>query len=249
MEAETVMGRNAVLELLRSEREVHKIYLKSEGKGGAGGDILHLAKERGVPCQFVDAAFLTRLCGSDKHRGVAAVLAVWTYVEPEDILAAARLRGEEPLLAVLDEIQDPQNLGAILRSAEALGVHGVIIPKRRGAGLTAAVMRASAGAAAHLPVARVPNIVRILTFLQENGCFVTGADIAGKSVLEADLTGPRVIVIGGEDKGLGRLVKETCDELVTLPMSGRTGSLNAACAAAVFFYECLRQRREQKEKR
>lgn len=242
MDENVVYGRNAVLELLQSGNPVHKILLKNEKTQGRNADVLHLAKEKGLPFQFVEGTVLDKYSAGEKHQGVIAFTASKEYVEPEEILEIARKKGEDPFILVLDEIEDPHNLGALLRTADAAGVHGVIIPKRRSAGLTPAVGRTSAGAVEYVPVARVSNLVQTLKFLQEKGCWVTGAEAGGKDIYMADLTGSRVIVIGGEDKGLGRLVKETCDEIISLPMLGKISSLNASVAGSIIMYEVRRQR-------
>lgn len=242
MDENIVYGRNAVEELLKSGNPVNKVLLKNEGKTGRNAGIVFLAKERGIPFQFVDRSVLDRLSAGEKHQGVIAFTAYRKYVEPEDILKIAGKKGEAPFILALDEIEDPHNLGALLRTADAAGVHGVIIPKRRSVGLTPAVARTSAGAIEYVPVARVNNLVQTLNFLKEAGCWISGAEAGGKNVFLSDLTGPRVLVIGGEDKGLGRLVRETCDEIVSLPMLGKLTSLNASVAGSILMYEVRRQR-------
>ncbi|NLI92333.1 MAG: 23S rRNA (guanosine(2251)-2'-O)-methyltransferase RlmB [Peptococcaceae bacterium] len=244
MEENILCGRNAVLELIKSGNPVHKILLKNEKNQGRNQDILHLIKERGLPYQFVDQAVLEKYSAGEKHQGVVAFTACKEYVEPEEILEIAYSKKEDPFILVLDEIEDPHNLGALLRTADAAGVHGVIIPKRRSAGLTAAVGRTSAGAVEYVPVARVSNLVQTLKYLQEKGCWVSGAEAGGRDIYQADLTGPRVIVIGGEDKGLGRLVRENCDEIISLPMLGKISSLNASVAGSIIMYEVRRQRNQ-----
>ncbi|MDR0435126.1 MAG: 23S rRNA (guanosine(2251)-2'-O)-methyltransferase RlmB [Gracilibacteraceae bacterium] len=233
-------GRNAVLELLRSGREVHKLWLKSGS--GRNNDIRQAAAERGVPVQTADGAALNRLTGGSGHQGVAAWAAAKEYVDMDDILAVAAAKGEDAFIIALDEVEDPQNLGAILRSAEGMGVHGVLVPKRRSAGLTAAAARAAAGAMEYVPVARVANIARALAALKEQGLWVTGAERDGIPIAGADLTGPRALVLGGEDKGLGRAVRAVCDEIVSLPARGRISSYNVAAAASICMYEIRRRR-------
>ncbi|MDR1960786.1 MAG: 23S rRNA (guanosine(2251)-2'-O)-methyltransferase RlmB [Gracilibacteraceae bacterium] len=239
-ERDIFCGRNAVLEILRSGREIHKIWLKKEG--GRNNDIRQAAAERGIPVQSADEAALARLTDGGRHQGVAAWIAAGSYAEPEDILAAAAAKGEDALIIALDSVEDPQNLGSVLRTAEGMGAHGVIVPKRHGAGLTAAVARVAAGAAEYVPVARVSNLARSLEFLQEQGLWITGAERDGVSVFGADLTGPRALVLGGEAKGLGRAVRAACDEIVSLPMVGRLSSYNVGAAAAMLMYETRRQR-------
>lgn len=242
MEENIVFGRNAVQELLKSGNPVNKVLLKDEAKSGRNNDIIHLAKERGIPIQFVSRSVLDKLLAGETHQGVIAYIAQRGYAEPDELLEIARTRGEDPFILVLDEIEDPHNFGALLRTAEAAGVHGVIIPKRRSVGLTPIVAKTSAGAVEHIAVARVNNLVQTLNFLKEKGCWVTGAEADGKLVYEADLNGPRVLVIGSEGKGLGRLVKKNCDEIVSLPMMGKITSLNASAAGSVLMYEVRRQR-------
>jgi len=237
-----VYGRNAVMELIKSGNPVNKVLLRNEK--GRNSDITHLLQEKGIPFQFVENNALDKHAAGQKHQGIIAFIASREYVEPEDILEIASKKGEEPFILVLDEIEDPHNLGALLRTADAAGVHGVIIPKRRSVGLTPAVARTSAGAIEYIPVARVSNLVQTLNTLKEHGCWVTGAEAGGKDIYQADLNGPRVVVIGGEDKGLGRLIKETCDEIVSLPMVGRISSLNASVAGSIFMYEVRRQRNQ-----
>lgn len=244
MDENIVCGRNAVLELIKSGNPVHKILIKNEKEQGRNADILHTIKERGIPYQFVESTVLDKYSQGEKHQGVVAFTAAKAYVETEDILNIAQNKGEDPFILVLDEIEDPHNLGALLRTADAAGVHGVIIPKRRSAGLTPAVARASAGAVEYVPVARVSNLVQTLKYLQQKGCWISGAEADGKEIYRADLTGPRVIVIGGEDKGLGRLIKDTCDEIISLPMKGRISSLNASVAGSIIMYEVRRQRNQ-----
>ncbi len=233
-----LLGRNPVREALRAGRPINKILL-------AGGDspplreLGRLAREAGIPVQQVDRAKLDKMAGGLPHQGVIAFASVRDYVEVDEILARA---GEKPFLVILDEINDPHNLGAILRSADAAGVHGVVIPRRRSASLTPAVARASAGAVEYVPVARVTNIVRTVESLKEKGIWIVGAHMEGQLYWEASLDGPLALVIGGEEKGLGRLVREKCDQLVSLPMLGRVSSLNASVAAALLSYEVLRQR-------
>lgn len=235
-----LVGRNPVREALKSGRPVDKVlYVQGEEAGGTG-EIIKLARERGVPVQVVDRSRLDALSGNLRHQGMVAFTAAREYSSIEDILDGA---GDSPFLLLLDEINDPHNLGAILRTADAAGVSGVIIPRRRSVSLTPAVARVSAGAVEYVPVARVSNLVQTIEKLKERGLWVVGAD-AGATDLhwQARLGGPLALVVGGEDKGLGRLVKEKCDLLVRLPMLGRIGSLNASVAAAILMYEILRQR-------
>ncbi|HHW43735.1 23S rRNA (guanosine(2251)-2'-O)-methyltransferase RlmB [Desulfofundulus thermobenzoicus] len=234
-----IAGRHAVKEALLAGRAVNKILV---ARGATNlQEIIHLARERRIPVQQVERVYLDRLVPQVPHQGVAALAAPREYLSVEEILALAA--GEDPFLILLDEITDPHNLGAILRTADAAGVHGVIIPRRRAAALTPAVVKASAGAVEHVPVARVANLARTIARLQERGLWVVGADPAAPQIYwDARLDGPIALVIGGEDRGLGRLVREKCDFLVSLPMAGRVGSLNASVAAALLAYEVVRQR-------
>ncbi|MHB8157481.1 MAG: 23S rRNA (guanosine(2251)-2'-O)-methyltransferase RlmB, partial [Desulfocucumaceae bacterium] len=235
-----VVGRNPVREALRSDRPVDKIICARDDRSGGMGELLSLAREKGVPVQSVDRARLDAISGGVRHQGIIAYIAARKYADLEDILNGA---GEAPFILLLDEINDPHNLGAILRTAEAAGVHGVVIPMRRSVSLTPAVARVSAGAVEHIPVARVTNMAQTIETLKEKGLWVVGADAGAPDLYwNAKLSGPLALVVGGEDKGLGRLVREKCDFLVKLPMLGKIGSLNASVAVALIIYEVLRQR-------
>ena len=240
---EMIEGRNAVLEALRAGRALDKVYIARGETDNALAHIAGLARERGVSVSDCDRRKLDAMSVTKAHQGVIAVCAVREYASLDDILALAESRGEAPFVVVCDEISDPHNLGAIIRSAECVGAHGVVIPKRRSAGLTAVVGKTSAGAAEHLPVARVANISAALQELKDRGLWVYGAAAEGGSPMwETDLTGPLALVIGSEGEGLGRLVRERCDFLVSIPLRGKVGSLNASTAAAVLMYEVLRQK-------
>jgi 23S rRNA (guanosine2251-2'-O)-methyltransferase len=241
---EMVYGKNPVLELLRSKKPVNKVLFVTEGQNGRNREIISLLHERNIPYQFVDRQTLDRLTNREHHQGMLAYIAAREYASVEDILALAEERQEAPFILMLDEIQDPHNLGALLRTVDAVGVHGVIIPKRRNVALTGTVAKTSAGAVQHVLVARVSNLVQTLQELKKKGCWVSGAEVGGKEVFEADLTGPRVIVIGSEGKGISRLLRENCDELVSLPMKGKVGSLNASVAGSIILYEVFRQRKK-----
>lgn len=211
---------------------------------GPLGEIFAMARERRIPVQKVDRQRLGKFVPETSHQGVVALAASKEYVDVEDILAGINPE-EAPFLIILDQIHDPRNLGAILRTADCSGVHGVVIPRRRSVPLTPAVSKASAGAIEYVPVARVTNIVQTVEFLKEKGLWIVGADADGEEIYwDARLDCPLALVIGGEDKGLGRLVKERCDVLVRLPMSGLVNSLNASVAAALLAYEVVRQRRK-----
>jgi len=233
-----IEGRNAVIEALRAGETIDKIYLQ---KGETDKTLGHIAsKARAAGVVVVEADAMSR---THAHQGVIALAAVREYVSVESILQAARDKGEAPLLVVCDEISDPHNLGAIIRTAECAGAHGVVIPKRRSAGLTAVVAKTSAGAVAHVPVARVPNIPALLKDLKKQGVWVFGTAADGTTALyDADLKGPAAIVIGSEGDGMTRLAAENCDFLVSIPMRGKLNSLNASAAAAILLYEAVRQR-------
>jgi 23S rRNA (guanosine2251-2'-O)-methyltransferase len=246
MEAEAdglIEGRNAVIEALRAGTAIDKIYIAKGETDAALGHIASSARERGVVVVEADRRKLDGMSRTKSHQGVIAVSAVREYVEVDDILAAAREKGEAPLIVVCDELSDPHNLGAVIRTAECAGAHGVVIPKRRSAGLTAIVAKTSAGAVSYLPVARVPNLTALLKDLKKEGLWVFGTAADGPtSLYEADLKGPAAIVIGSEGDGMSRLVREQCDFLVSIPMRGKVNSLNASAAAAVVLYEAVRQR-------
>lgn len=241
---EWIAGRHPVMEALRSQRPVHKIWIAEGAAKHQTAPIVQAAKEAGVPVQFVDKRKLDQMVAGVNHQGVAAQSAAWDYADVEDMLAAAEAKGEPPLLLMLDEIEDPHNLGSMLRTADAAGVHGVIIPKRRAVGLTATVAKVSAGAVEYVPVARVGNLAQTIDSLKKRGIWVAGTDLAAETdAFGTDLTGPLVLVIGNENRGMGRLIREKCDFLVKLPMAGHIQSLNAAVAAGVLLYEIVRQRR------
>lgn len=238
-----IEGRNAVTEALRAGVTIDKIYIARGETDAALGHIAGTAKSRGIVVVEADRRKLDYMSATHAHQGVIAVSAVREYAEVEDILAAAREKGEPPLIVVCDELSDPHNLGAVIRTAECAGAHGVIIPKRRSAGLTAVVAKTSAGAVSHLPVARVPNLPTLLKELKKEGLWVFGSSSEGTTPLySADLKGPAAIVIGSEGDGMGRLVSEYCDFNVSIPMKGKLNSLNASAAAAILLYEAVRQR-------
>ncbi|NHM28661.1 23S rRNA (guanosine(2251)-2'-O)-methyltransferase RlmB [Desulfofundulus sp. TPOSR] len=237
-----IAGRHPVKEALVANRSINKLLVAKGAGGGTLQEILNLARERGIPVQYVDRSHLNGLVKDAPHQGVVAMAAAKEYVSVDDILAAAF--PEDPFIILLNEITDPHNLGAILRTADAAGVHGVVVTRHRSAALTPAVAKASCGAVEYVRVARVPNLARTITYLQERGLWVVGACGTARDMYwDVRLDGPIALVIGGEDKGLGRLVREKCDQLVRLPMAGRVGSLNASVAAALLAYEVVRQRR------
>ncbi len=238
-----IEGRNAVIEALRAGTPMDKVYIAKGETDAALGHIAAKARAAGIAVVDCDRRKLDGMSVTHAHQGVIAVAAVREYADVSDILQAARDKGEPPLIVVCDELSDPHNLGAVIRTAECAGAHGVIIPKRRSAGLTAVVAKTSAGAVSHVPVARVPNLTQCLKELKEEGVWVFGTAVDAKTTIyEADLKGPAAIVIGSEGDGMGRLVKETCDVLLTIPMKGKLNSLNASAAAAILLYEAVRQR-------
>ena len=238
-----IEGRNAVIEALRAGRGIDKIYLAKGETDKTLGHIASRARDAGVVVVEADRRKLDGMSVTKAHQGVVAVAAVREYCSLGDILALAEEKGEAPFVILCDEISDPRNFGAILRSAECAGAHGVVIPKRRSVGLTGVVDKTSAGAAEHLRVARVPNLSAAIAELKEKGLWIYGAAAeAETSLWETDLTGPVGLVIGSEGEGMGRLVRDRCDFLIRIPMKGRIGSLNAATAAGVLMYEVLRQR-------
>ncbi|MBS1384789.1 MAG: 23S rRNA (guanosine(2251)-2'-O)-methyltransferase RlmB [Clostridiales bacterium] len=238
-----IEGRNAVLEALRAGTSIDKLYLARGETDAALGHIASTARDKGIVVVEADRRKLDGMSRTHAHQGVIALAAVREYASVDDILNAARAKGEPPLIVVCDELSDPHNLGAVIRTAECAGAHGVIIPKRRSAGLTAVVAKTSAGAVSHVPVARVSNLPALLRQLKDEGVWVFGTDAAGDRLLyEADLKGPAAIVIGSEGSGMGRLVGENCDFLVRIPMRGKLNSLNASAAAAILLYEAVRQR-------
>ena len=240
---EIIEGRNAVIEALRAGRTIDKIYIAAGDTDKTLGHIASKAKALGIVVVEADRRKLDFMSVTKAHQGVVAVCAVREYASVDDILAAAGEKNEAPFVIVCDEVSDPHNMGAIIRSAECAGAHGIIIPKRRSAGLTAIVDKASAGAAEHALVARVPNIPAAIGELKEKGLWIYGTAADGSSDLwNTDFTGPMALVIGSEGDGMGRLVRERCDFIVSIPMKGRVTSLNAAAAAAVTMYEVLRQR-------
>lgn len=241
-ENDVIAGRNAVAEALRAGRPIDRIYVRRGDRTGSVHAILRMAKEAGVAVKDVDARKLDAMCGGENHQGIAAVAAVHAFSEAEDIFALAESRGEPPFLIVCDEIADPHNLGAIIRTAECAGAHGVVIPKRRSVGLTAAVGRASAGAVEYLPVVRVPNIASFLDEIKARGVWVYTADMDGADWCQTDFSGPAALVVGSEGFGVSRLVKEKSDFIVSLPMKGRINSLNASVACGILCYEIARQR-------
>lgn len=238
-----IEGRNAVTEALKSGRTIDKVYLAAGDTDKALARLAAQARDAGAVVVQVDRRKLNEMSPTGAHQGIIAAVAAHDYATLDELLALAEERGEPPLLVVCDELSDPHNLGAILRTAECAGAHGLIIPKRRSVGLTAVVAKTSAGAVEYLPVARVSNIAATIEELKQRGVWIYGTAAEGSTPLyQADLKGPCAIVIGNEGSGMSRLVAERCDFLVSIPMKGRISSLNASAAAAVLLYEAVRQR-------
>ncbi|MBE6022916.1 MAG: 23S rRNA (guanosine(2251)-2'-O)-methyltransferase RlmB [Cellulosilyticum sp.] len=237
-----LFGRNSVMEALKGTREIDKIFVQKGEKEGSVIKILSLARSKGVVVQEVEKAKLDELTGREKHQGVLAYVAAHEYASVDEILEEARAKGEQPFVVILDNIQDPHNLGAIIRTAHNAGAHGVIIPKRRAVGLTGTVSKSSAGALEYMKVAKVSNIVQTIRELKEQGLWIACADMDGKTLYEEELTGPIGIVVGSEGEGVSKLTKDNCDYIVSVPMYGKVTSLNASVAASLMVYEVVRQR-------
>lgn len=243
MYEDIIEGRNAVTAALKSGRQIDKIYIRRGDNKGSMLPIIAKAKEKGIPVVEIDKAKLDSMSETGVHQGVIARIPPYEYKTVDDILNIAREKGEPPFIVILDHLEDPHNLGSIIRTANCAGVHGVIISKHDGVTLTAAAVKASAGAASFTPVARVSNIAQTVEYLKEQGVWVTGADAAGdRSIYEADLKGAVALVVGGEDRGISRLTASKCDFLVGIPMKGDVNSLNASVAAALMIYEAMKQR-------
>lgn len=238
----TIEGRNAVLEAYRSGKPIDKLFIQDGCQDGPVMTIKREAKKQDTMVRFVTKERLDQMSETGKHQGVIAYAAAYEYAEVEDILKLAEEKKEAPFLILLDNVEDPHNLGAIIRTANLAGAHGVIIPKNRAAGLTATVARTSAGALNYTPVARVTNLAKTMEDLKKQGLWFVCADMDGTSMYELDLKGPIGLVIGNEGEGVGRLVKETCDFVAAIPMKGNLDSLNASVAAGVLAYEIVRQR-------
>lgn len=239
--SEYICGRNSVLEALKGEREINRIYMAVGIEKAFAAQVKALCRDRGIPFDMVERAKLDKLAGPD-HRGVAAQVAAVQYVEVEDILALARERNEVPFVLILAEVEDPQNLGAILRTADCAGVHGVIIPKRRAASLNQTVAKVAQGAAEHVPVARVANLVQAAKTLQEAGLWLVAAEMDGEPFWTVDFSGPIALVLGGEDRGVPALLAKQCDFHASIPLLGQISSLNVSAATAVLLYEVVRRR-------
>lgn len=242
-QSEMICGKNPVLEALRSGREINKIFIAEGVKKTGVNELLDLARERGVLVQFVPKKKVETLADNDNHQGIVAAVAAYDYADLDQVFAAAKAKEQDPFILILDELEDPHNLGSIMRTADAVGVHGIIIPKRRAVGLTSVVAKASTGAIEHVPVVRVNNLSQTVDELKERGVWIAGTD-AKKSVdyRKMDATLPLAVIIGSEGKGMSRILKEKCDFLYHLPMVGHVTSLNASVAAALLMYEVYRKR-------
>ena len=242
---EMIAGKNPVLEALRSGREINKLWIAEGVKKTGINELLDLARERGVLVQFVPKKKVDQLTDAN-HQGIVASVAAYKYAELDDLFNAASAKNEDPFFLILDELEDPHNLGSIMRTADAIGVHGIIIPKRRAVGLTAVVAKASTGAIEHVPVVRVTNLAQTVDELKERGVWIAGTDAKGSSdYRNMDATLPLAIIIGSEGRGMSRLLKDKCDFLYHLPMIGHVNSLNASVAAALLMYEVYRKRQNQ----
>lgn len=242
MSNSVIYGRNAVLEAIKAGRPIEKLYVSRAPHTGSLVQIVGLAKKNRILLQEVDKQKLDGLCEKANHQGAVAVCPASEYAEVSDILKIAKEKGEPPFLLICESIQDPHNLGAILRSAEAAGIHGVIVSKHHAVGLTEAVAKTAAGALEYMPVAKVASVAKLVDELKIQGIWTACADMDGQSVYETDLKGPLALIIGGEHEGITRLVKERCDFVISLPMKGKVTSLNASVAAGILMFEALRQR-------
>ena len=236
-----IIGRNPVMEAVKSGRTIEKILMQKDGEGSIK-KIASLARERGLQIQYVDRVALDRVTGSRSHQGIVAYVSAYSYCELSDILQKAKDLGEDPFVILLDGLEDPHNLGAIMRTADAVGAHGIVIPSRRAVGLTETVAKASAGAIEYIPVAKVSNMTAAIDELKEAGLWIGACDMDGQEYYEAQLSGPLGLVVGGEGQGVSRLVREHCDFILSIPMVGKISSLNASNAGAILMYEAFRQR-------
>ena len=241
-----IEGRNPVIEAIKNDREIGKIMISNSAKEGSIKKIIAMAKEKNLVVQYVDKNKLDEISTSHAHQGVIAQVSEYKYYELDELIASAKEKSEHPFFIILDEITDPHNLGTIIRTADAVGAHGVIIPKRRSVHITPTVAKASAGAVEYVPVCKVTNIVNTIKKLKEEGLWIAAADMDGQPFYEQDLTGPIGLVIGSEGFGISRLVKQNCDFTVKMPMVGNVTSLNASVAGGILLYEIFRQRTGKK---
>lgn len=239
-----IEGRNPVLEALRNNREIEKLMVNKDSKEGSIKKIIAMAKDVGIIIQKVDRHKLDEISQSHNHQGVVAITSEYKYFELDELISQTQNKDEDPFFIILDGITDPHNLGSIIRTADAVGAHGVIIPKRRSANITPIVNKASAGAVEYVPVCKVTNIVNTIKTLKEKGLWIAAADMGGESFYKQNLKGPLALVIGSEGEGISRLVKKNCDFTVSMPMSGNISSLNASVAGGIILYEVYRQRNE-----
>lgn len=246
-EMDVIIGRNPVLEAIKSGRTIDRLFVKEGKAEGSLIPIIKKAKELKIPVIYTKRARLDEMCEGENHQGVIAAVSDYSYAAVEDIFALAKERGEDVFVVICDKLTDPHNLGAVIRTANCAGAHGVIIPERSSAGLNAAAVKAAAGAVEYTPVARVKNLSRTIDMLKERGLWIACADMGGELMYKADLTGALGIVVGSEGDGVSRLVREKCDFTVSVPMRGEINSLNASVAAGVLMYEAYRQRNYGKE--
>ncbi|KKY00776.1 RNA methyltransferase [Paraclostridium benzoelyticum] len=237
-----IEGRNPVIEAIKNDREIDKIMIANGAKEGSIKKITAMAKEKNIIIQYVDRNKLDEISTSHSHQGVIANVSEYKYFELDDLIQNAKDKGEDPFFIILDEITDPHNLGSIIRTADAVGAHGVIIPKRRSVHITPTVVKASAGAVEYVPVCKVTNIVNTIKTLKDHGLWIAAADMDGQTFYEQNLTGPIGLVIGSEGFGISRLVKKNCDYIVKMPMVGNVTSLNASVAGSILLYEIFKQR-------
>lgn len=238
-----IEGRNSVIELLESGRDINKIFVQDGEKHGSINKIIAMASQRKILINTISKEKMKQMAQTENYQGVIAIVPPFDYVDIEDILSEAKARQEDPFIVLLDGIEDPHNLGSIIRTAETAGVHGIVIPKRRAASVNATVNKVSAGAVEHMKIARVNNMVETMKYLKEQGLWICGTDMDTKTYYYSqDLTGPLAIVIGSEGFGMSRLVKENCDFLVKIPMRGKITSLNASVSAGIVMYEAVEQR-------
>ena len=242
----TIEGRNPVIEAIKGDREIEKIMISNTSKEGSIKKIVGMAREKNIMIQNVDKHKLDEISTSHAHQGVIAIVSEYKYWELDDLIKKAKDSEEDPFFIILDEITDPHNLGTIIRTADAVGAHGIIIPKRRSANITPVVAKASAGAVEYVPVCKVTNIVNTIKKLKEEGMWIAAADMDGQTFYEQDLTGPLGLVIGSEGFGVSRLVKQNCDFIVKMPMIGNVTSLNASVAGGILLYEIFKQRMNKK---
>lgn len=242
MSENIIAGRNSVTEALRSSRSINKILVQDGIRGGSIGEIISSAKQKNIIIEYVKAEKLDKLAAGIRHQGIIAMAAPIAFRTLDDVFARAAEKNEDPFILLFDELQDPQNVGALIRTADAAGVHGVLMPKRRSCPLNTVVAKISAGAVEYVPVVQIGNIAQTIEELQHRGCWVIGADMDGDNYFDVNFSGPIVLVIGAEGKGLGRLVKQKCDTIASIPMGGGVSSLNASAAGAILMYEAVRQR-------